>query len=266
MQESSGQRSCRRWCRQTHAPSTSNASGAHARGRQPARAIARRGFDKALSSDSARGLDLAAVLNPLTQRRILKHGIAGTAEVLRLGYQYGQSSLSNRQLTLRVQAPGMDPYEVDGQWMVRGKYVDDLRRGSHIPVKVDPDDPSQVAIDWDRLAHPDPVEMTFTAPPQVTVHPQAVIDFSPTLDLRNDPELRRKIEAVVGHELTPGQTLSLAENDPLMQQRILQVVQEHAAGTADRISRLESLAKLRDSGALTEAEFAAAKAKILGGQ
>jgi hypothetical protein len=206
------------------------------------------------------------VLNPLTQRRILKHGIAGTAEVLHLAYQYGQSSLSNRQLALRVQVPGMDPYDVDGQWMVRGKYVDDLRRGSQIPVKVDPDDPSQVAIDWDRLGHPDPVEIAFTAPPQVTVHPQAVVGVTPTLDLRNDPELRRKIEAVVGHELKPGQTLSLAENDPLMQQRILQAVQEHTAGTDDRISKLEALAKLRNSGALTEAEFAAAKAKILGGQ
>jgi hypothetical protein len=206
------------------------------------------------------------VLNPLTQRRILKNGIAGTAEVLHLAYQYGQSSLSNRQLTLRVHTPGVDPYEVDGQWMVRGKYVDDLRRGSQIPVKVDADDRSQVAIDWDRLAHPDPVEMTFTAPPQVTVHPQAVIDFSPTLDLRNDPELRRKIEAVVGHELTPGQTLSVAENDPLMRQRILQVMQEHAAGTDDSLSKLERLAGLRGSGALTEAEFAAAKAKILGSQ
>ena len=154
------------------------------------------------------------MLNPLTQRRILKRGIAGTAEVLHLAYQYGQSSLSNRQLTLRVQVPGMDPYEVDGQWMVRGKYVDDLRRGSQIPVKVDPDDPSQVAIDWDRLAHPDPVDITFTAPPQVTVYQQAVAE----------------------------------------------------AGTDDRISKLEALAELRDSGALTEAEFAAAKAKILGGQ
>jgi hypothetical protein len=212
------------------------------------------------------------VLNPLKQRRILKDGIAGTAEVLHLAYQFGQSSLSNRQLTLRVQVPGMEPYVVDGQWMVRGKYVDDLTRGSQIPVKVDPDDTSQVAIDWDRLAHPDPVNITFTAPPQVTVYEQTVDDFTPTLDLRNDPELRRKIEAVVGYELTPGQTLTVAQNDPLMQQRILQVVQEHAAGSVvqehaagsdPRISKLEAL---RDSGTLTEAEVAAAKAKILGRQ
>jgi hypothetical protein len=208
----------------------------------------------------------AAVLNPFTQRRILKHGIAGTAEVLRLGYQYGQSSLSNRELTLRVHVPGRDPYEVDGQWMVRGKHVDDLRSGSQIPVKVDPDDTSRVAIDWHGLANPDPVEITFTAPPQVTVHPQAVVDFTPTLDLRNDPELRRKIEAVLGHELQPGQTLAVAENDPVMQQRILQVMHEHTVGTDDRNPQLERLAALRDSGALTDAEFAAAEAKILGGQ
>jgi hypothetical protein len=95
------------------------------------------------------------------------------------------------------------------------------------------------------------------------VHPQAVIDVSPTLDLRNDPELRRKIEAVVGHELAPGQTLGVAENDPVMKQRILKVMQEHAAGTDDTISQLEALARLRSSGALTEAEFAAAKAKLM---
>jgi len=93
------------------------------------------------------------VLNPFAHRRILKDGVAGTAEVLRLGYQYGQSSLSNRQLTLRVQVPGQDPYEVDGQWMVRGKFVDRIRRGNVIPVKVDPERPSRVAIDWDRLRH-----------------------------------------------------------------------------------------------------------------
>ena len=206
------------------------------------------------------------MLNPFTKRRILKHGIAGTAEVVRLGYQDGQSSLANRELTLRVHVPGNDPYEVDGQWWVRGKHVDDLSSGSRIPVKVDPDDPSQVAIDWHGLTDPDPVEVTFTTTPRVTVHPQAVVDFSPTLDLRNDPELRRKIEAVVGHELRPGQTLTVAENDPVMQQRILQVMQEHMAGTDDGIPQLERLAALRDSGALTEAEFAAAKAKILGEQ
>ncbi len=116
------------------------------------------------------------------------------------------------------------------------------------------------------MAHPDPVELTFTAPPTVTVHEQDAGDFSPVLDLRNDPELRRKIEEVVGHELAPGQTLSVAEDDPLMQQRILQVMQAHAAGTNDTTARLESLAALRSSGALTEAEFAAAKARLLGGQ
>ena len=206
------------------------------------------------------------MLNPLTQRRILKNGIAGTAEVLRLGYQFGQSSISNRELTLRVSVPGREPYDVHGQWMVRGKYMDDLQRGSQVPVKVDADDPSKVAIDWHRLSHPDPAEFTFTTAPTVTVHEQAVTDFSPVLDLRNDPELRRKIEEVVGHELVAGQTLGVAENDPLMQQQILQVMQAHAAGTDDTTSKLESLAALRSSGALTEAEFAAAKAKILGGQ
>ena len=38
-----------------------------------------------------------------------------------------------------------------------------------------------------------------------------------------------------------------------------------ASGTADLTAQLEQLANLRQSGILTDAEFAAAKAKLLGG-
>ena len=55
---------------------------------------------------------------------------------------------------------------------------------------------------------------------------------TPTIDMRNDPELRAKIEAVVGHKLTPGSTEQVAENDPAMQMKIMQVVQQHMAEKA----------------------------------
>ena len=106
---------------------------------------------------------------------------------------------------------------------------------------------------------------------------------TPAIDIRNDPELRRKLEAVLGCELVPGSTIQVAQGDPALQMRIMQTIQQHqmekamaaapapaapatsAAGGDDMISQLERLSALRASGALTEEEFEAQKARILGG-
>jgi hypothetical protein len=100
----------------------------------------------------------------------------------------------------------------------------------------------------------------------------------PRSTCRNDPELREKIEQVLGRKLTPGTSEQVAENDPELQMRILQVVQEHAAqkaagpapatgfgndGGDDTVAQLERLAALKDSGALTEEEFELQKRKLL---
>lgn len=86
---------------------------------------------------------------------------------------------------------------------------------------------------------------------------------------------------MLGRKLTPGTTEQVAHNDPAMQMKILQVVQEHMAqkamgGTAspapapsgggdDTVAKLERLAALKDSGAITEKEFEREKQKLLGG-
>lgn len=115
--------------------------------------------------------------------------------------------------------------------------------------------------------------------------------MTPSIDLRGDPELRAKIEALLGRKLEPGSTARVAENDPELQARIMQVVAEHvasksgggaggapgfgapgfAAAAADpadaadeRLDQLERLAELRDRGVITEAEFQQQKAEILG--
>jgi hypothetical protein len=41
----------------------------------------------------------------------------------------------------------MTPYEVEDQWMVKAKDTGGL--SGTIPVRVDADDPTKVAIDWD---------------------------------------------------------------------------------------------------------------------
>ena len=67
---------------------------------------------------------------------------------------------------------------------------------------------------------------------------------TPVIDARGDPELRAKLEAVLGYELKPGSTITVAEGDEL-------------------VERLERLTALHEAGALTDEEFAEAKRQML---
>jgi hypothetical protein len=106
---------------------------------------------------------------------------------------------------------------------------------------------------------------------------QSMAATTPTIDLRNDPELRAKLERVLGRDLTPGTSETIdTSSDPALAMQIMQVVQQHnlekmgmaqpqpEASPDDALSKLERLAKLRDSGALTDAEFEAEKKQLLG--
>ena len=114
---------------------------------------------------------------------ILEHGIAGTA-VIRQSQKIedgtdehgrrGQFMLNDMRdaglwgkhrydLTLEIQIPETAPYEVSGRFKTPAKAGRTglvshrgLQPGLQLPVKVDPNDPQQIAIDWDAfLASPD---------------------------------------------------------------------------------------------------------------
>ncbi len=89
-----------------------------------------------------------------------------------------------------------------------------LGQGVTLPIKVDPNDPAKIAIDWD--ASPAAPLAARSGRPAAASRPRADADRRP----------RRG---------------------------------------GDTVAELERLAKLRDSGALTDAEFEQQKAKILGG-
>ena len=221
------------------------------------------------------------MLNPLTHRKILKKGMAGVATIVEMGALDRGGTSFNLPMTLQVHVEGLTPYEVEGQWMVKAK--DTVALSGQIPVKVDREDHEKVAIDWDAVRgqyeqHKAQRQQALAAQGDA-FGGGAVQGATPTIDMRNDPELREKIEKVLGRKLTPGTSEQVAENDPELQMRILQVVQEHAAqkamgtapaaGTAggggdDTVAQLERLAALKDSGALTETEFEREKQKILG--
>jgi len=259
------------------------------------------------------------VINPFTHRKILKKGKPGTATIVSMSMPQPGASSQNIAMTLQVFVEGMNPYEVEDQWMVSSK--DTLGFGMQLPVKVDPDKPEKVAIDWEAarageiqqtaarrqaLAAQGPVGgaaaggtaaaaggvqdplaggaamagMAGAAGMMGGMAGMGAGGQAPTIDLRNDPELRAKLEKVLGRELTPGTSEHIdTSNDPALAMQIMQVVQQHnlekagmgqagaqpaAAAGDDSISKLERLSALRDSGALTDAEFDAQKRQILG--
>ena len=256
------------------------------------------------------------MLNPLTHRKILKKGTPGQATIIAMGALDRGSTSFNLPMTLQVYVEGMTPFEVEDQWMVKAKDTGGL--SGTIPVKVDPDEPTKVAIDWEGVRAKEaadtqarqealaaqgpwtggtvgamPGQVGFDASQLASLGnslgaalgaAEAAQAMTPSIDLRNDPVLREKLERVLGRELEPGTTERVAENDPEMQMKIMQVVSEHMAEQAgaggaqamgpgsegapasdpgDTVEQLERLAALRDRGVLTDAEFEQQKAQIL---
>ena len=229
------------------------------------------------------------MLNPLTHRKVLKKGMPGRATIVAASPPSRGASSFNMAMTLQVYVEGLAPYEVEDQWMVKAKDTEAL--SGSIPVKVDRDEHDKVAIDWDALRDEFEQETAQRRAALAAQGPVGDIDafgaaaagfgaqaVTPVVDIRNDPELRGKLEALLGYELTPGTSITVAENDPQLQMQIMQVISEHVAeqqsvGVAatddddpdDMLSRLERLTALRDKGALTPEEFAEQKRKLLEG-
>jgi Short C-terminal domain len=143
--------------------------------------------------------------------RILAEGIGGVATILGMGTPARGAQWFNLDLDLEVSIPGRQAYRVANSYMVPASAS--LGPGVTLPVKIDQNDPSKIAIDWDSAPQ---------GPAAGKVRPVAGSGgFAP------------------------------APAPP-------------AGGAGDHLAELERLAKLRDSGALTDAEFEQQKAKILG--
>jgi hypothetical protein len=143
--------------------------------------------------------------------RILAEGIDGIATIVDMGVPARGATWFNLDMDLEVSIPGRQAYRVANSYMVPASAT--LGQGVSLPVKVDPNDSSKIAIDWDSA-------------------PQAP-----------QPGEVRPVAGSGGFAPAPAPS---------------------SGGGGDQIAELERLAKLRDSGALTDAEFAQQKAKILG--
>jgi hypothetical protein len=141
---------------------------------------------------------------------ILANGIAGQGVIVAHGTPERGAQWFNLDIDMEVHVSGRQPYRVSNQYMVPAGAT--LGQGVSLPIKVDPNDPAKIAIDWDSAQ---------SAPARGEVRPVGGSGFAPA----------------------PAPAPSTG---------------------ADHLAELERLAKLRDSGALTDAEFEQQKAKILG--
>ncbi|KQV74550.1 hypothetical protein ASC61_05775 [Aeromicrobium sp. Root344] len=136
-------------------------------------------------------------------------GVPGTAEVVTVSVNRGDTVNQICEMNLVISAPGVTPLAVEFSGPVKRKVWP--APGAVLPILVDPADPTNYRILWDQV--------------------------TPAKDAA-----RAKAESVA----------ALQREEPA------------DAPADDVISRLERLAALRQSGALTEEEFAAQKAKVLG--
>lgn len=81
--------------------------------------------------------------------RLLRDGIRGEAEILEVdqtgGYLNGQPRM---RLRLRVDAPGVQPFERSHTYTVPYAALDSLAPGRSLPVALDRHRPARFAIDW----------------------------------------------------------------------------------------------------------------------
>jgi hypothetical protein len=155
--------------------------------------------------------EMLADLNDTSGERagILANGIAGQGVIVAHGTPERGAQWFNLDIDMEVHVSGRQPYRVNNQYMVPAGAT--LGQGVSLPIKVDPNDPAKIAIDWDSAQ---------TAPARGEVRPVGGSGFAPA--------------------------------------------PAPAPSGGDHVAELERLAKLRDSGALTDAEFEQQKARILG--
>jgi Short C-terminal domain len=141
--------------------------------------------------------------------QILANGIPGQGVIVAHGTPERGAQWFNMDIDLEVHVSGRRPYRVNNMYLVPAGAT--IGQGVTLPIKVDPNHPSKIAIDWEGAQR---------APDRGEVRPAGDSGFAPA--------------------------------------------PAPSPGGDDHIAELERLAKLRDSGALTDAEFEQQKAKIRG--
>ena len=178
----------------------------------------------------------------------MKDPVDGTAQVVGSTQAPDHASSANVNLNLVVQADGIPatPVELDCMAPIKKWPFP----GTTLPVTVDRDDPTKVKIRWDDIPESGDVASEQAAALAAQMNQggggqvPAGGDMSQIMDALQ--------QAMPGAQINVEGGGAAGSAPPA------------ASSEADRVAQLEKLAKLKDSGALTDQEFEREKARILG--
>jgi hypothetical protein len=186
----------------------------------------------------------------------MKDPVRGTAQVVAASIPpRGVAGWSNCSLDLVVKAEGIQSYAKQmTSWMTptsKWPYA-----GQTLPVTIDRADPDKVKIEWDVVRTSD--EIGRAEAERIAESMQQHTGASPSSG--RPEEIPPEAAAIVDQlkQIFPDAAVSVGEPVAVDLSGALA-----AASGDDSVSQLERLAKLHESGALTDEEFEAAKAQVL---
>ena len=176
----------------------------------------------------------------------------------------GEKTMSRKKVTLRIQPPDKDAYTIDTKIDYPMMKANWLYRGSSFEILVDPNKPDRFAVDWEG-----PHEYG-TAADLAGSNPLIAASMKGAgLDVNQLTQMQlaaRQMQAQQGRPGGPtvfmgGQMYGPAPITPGMPG--MPAAAPAATAAPSNVDQLAKLAELHNSGALTDEEFAAEKAKLL---
>ncbi|HEY4346064.1 MAG TPA: SHOCT domain-containing protein [Gaiellaceae bacterium] len=164
----------------------------------------------------------------------------------------GETSMTKYKLKLLVQIPTKEPYKASVTVPVPMMKVRYMAGGSVIPVLVDPDKDDRIAVDWEGEFKQGTLADMAEANPIIAAAMKGA-----GVDIEKISEQQRAAAAAgwtPSNIVIGGQLMGMPQTG----------VPQPPAAAPDPLEQLKTLGELRASGVLTEAEFEAQKAKILG--
>ena len=197
------------------------------------------------------------------EQRVMAEGIQGTAQILGMtqtGVQVNEQP--QVELHMRVEAPGITPYELRKKFIVPLIALGQLS-GGRLKVAIDREDHENVVVDWGRVGAPmtvsTPDGRTFDLGADASLREEVFtvlgkhgLSTTGSLDLRKHPQARAEVIALLeskGHDADPGTPgAAPAAVEP---------------AKATPAERLEALRTLKEKGLVSESEYESKRMQII---
>jgi len=181
----------------------------------------------------------------------MKDPVDGTARVVGSTQPPESATSGNVSLTLVVEAEGVPAASIEHSCLAPTKKWP--FPGETLPVTVDRADPSKLKVRWDDV--PEAGDVAKQQADQIAAQINQGAASGPVVSGAGAADVGGIVEAL--QQAMPEAQISVQGAE-------VGGSEPPVGGEADRVAQLERLARLKDSGALTEAEFEREKARLLG--